>query len=187
MMDHTSQRRVYIYIHAPFDHNSLINTVGPSRFPLPHRNHLTLPQYPPRIRLRPTSPRWIIIEQHFPSPRSLQCSFPAGRSGILRLVRPDHGINTNNAVDRADHFGNLVGVFLGTGLRFGFGGVEVGLQARIALKVRGDGGEGGLAWERARDLACGGSQVGEGENGKWGFVSTFEAACKEVGHLGCKL
>lgn len=62
----------------------------------------------------------------------------------MRRVRPDGGIDADDAVDCADHLGNLVGVFFGTVLRFGLGGVDVGLQTIDALEVVCDGGEGRL-------------------------------------------
>ena len=126
----------------------------PSRLPLAHRNHLTLPQHPPRDRLRPTPPRRVILEQHVPSACFLQRGLPAGRRVVLRLVRPDDGIDADDAVDRADHFGDLDVVFYGAGVGLGFGGVDEGLQARDALEVRGDGGEGWLAWVRGRGSVC---------------------------------
>ena len=85
-----------------------------------------------------------------PSACFLQRGLPAGRRAVLRLVRPDDGIGADDAVDRADHFGDLDVVFYGAGIGLGFGGVDEGLQARDALEVSGDGGEGWLAWERGR-------------------------------------
>lgn len=82
-----------------------------------------------------------------PRARGLQDLLPAGRLGVLRVVRPDRGFDADEGVDRADHLRDLVRVLLGAGLRFGFRGVDVGLQARIAFEVVGDGGEGWLAWE----------------------------------------
>ena len=138
---------IYTYIHTYIHTNALPLTLArPSRLPLPDRHDLTLPQHPPRIRLRPAPTRRVVIEQHVPRARVLQGGLPAGRLGVLRVVRPDRGCDADEAVDRADHFRNLVRVLLGAGLRFGFRRVDVGLQARIAFEVGGDGGEGWLAW-----------------------------------------
>ena len=138
---------IYICIHT-YIHTRSLPTLKPhSRLPLPDRHDLTLPQDPPRVRLRPASPRRVVVEQHVPRARVLQGVLPAGRLGVLRVVRPDRGFDADEAVDRADHLRDLVRVLLRAGRRFGFRGVDVGLQARIAFEVVGDGGEGWLAWE----------------------------------------